>query len=393
MSRCPASTGRYYCLVTTVPFASPTMPRADVRRSVPTVLLVHPTGGKGGGMMRVADYLRGAASTGETAFSFLTSDVRGDGPLPATLPVFVSQAVRLNTLARAGGVQLVHLFAGDRLSLVRKCAIACIARRAGLPVLLHLHAYALASTIAGWPRRLRVFVARTFAHADGVVVLGPSAADDVVRLFGVDPSRLWIVPNGVAALPKAPDFDLRDRSTVVFVGNLSERKGVGTLIRAMSDRRIRERDLRLVLLGGGDLPAYRRLARTVGVNDRTEFRGWQSRDAVSQAMSQAGSLVLASTHEALPLAVLEGLAFGVPCITTAVGELPSYVRDGDAVRYVEPGNAEALATTLCTLHDEPEGARRLAESGRATFERHFRLEPFVTGMHAVYRTILARARP
>lgn len=64
----------------------------------PLVLWMQPTGSKGGGMMRVADNLRGAEALGRPGPGFETLDVRGDGLLPGTPLVFARQAVRLHTL-------------------------------------------------------------------------------------------------------------------------------------------------------------------------------------------------------------------------------------------------------------------------------------------------------
>jgi len=363
--------------------------RSGMKGARPTVLLVRPTGGKGGGMMRVADYLQGARHARGPEVSFETLDVRGDGALPGTPFVFAREAARMHAMIRQGRIQLVHLFVGDRLSLLRKCAVARLARRAGVPVLLHLHAYDLSGAMARWPRALGRFVSRTFTDAEGVVVLGPTAANDVTRLFGVAPSRLRIIANGVDAPAARPSSEARRSNRIVFCGNLSERKGVGLLLGAFARPELREADVRLVLAGGGDLPHYAALARRLGVQDRVDFVGWQERDAVSTLLAECRALVLPSNSEALPLAVLEALGHGIPCITTPVGELPTYTAGTQAVRYVPPADPSALAKAIAEVAADDAIATRLSEAGRALFERHFAIGPFVEAMHEAYASILS----
>jgi glycosyltransferase involved in cell wall biosynthesis len=341
-------------------------------------------------MMRAADYLRGAERRDRRRIAFETLDVRGDGPLPGTSIVFVREALRMRAMIEQGRVQLVHLFVGDRLSLLRKCALARLAQRAGVPVLLHLHAYDLEDELRRWPGTLRRFAARTFACAEAVAVLGPQAAKVVIEQMGVEPSRLRVIANGVAAPAAVPSTTARRSKRILFCGNLSERKGVGLLLRAFAQHPVRESDTSLVLAGGGDLAHYSALARALGVHDRVTFLGWQERDAVSTLLTECRALVLPSNSEALPLAVLEALGYGTPCITTPVGELPHYTQGTDAVRFVHPGASTALAEAISEVSTDDALAARLSANGRSVFERHFTLNRYVDAMHDAYESILNR---
>lgn len=216
----------------------------------------------------------------------------------------------------------MHLFVGDRLSLLRKCAIARLARRAGVPVLMHLDAYDLGGAMRRWPQALCRYVARTFSAAEGVVVMGPQAADDVTRLLGVAQSRLRIIANGVAAPAIRPATEARRSNRSLFCRNLSERKGVGSLLHAFAQPEVRSTDASLVFAGGGDLPHYEALARSLGLQDRVSFIGWQQRDEVSTLLAECRALVLPSNSEALPLAVLEALGHGTPASPRRWGNCP-----------------------------------------------------------------------
>lgn len=362
-----------------------------VTPSVPTpvtVLLVRPTGSKGGGMMRVADYLESAPGVNERGLRFLTCDVRGDVPLAVTPLTFLRQAVRMRALARSGRIDLVHLFVGDGLSALRKSLFARIALKQGLPLVLHLHAGDLPGTLASIPQFLRRFIASTFSRAHAVVTLGPAAADLVVARFGVDPSRVFVVPNGVKAPADTAGRAARRSDRILFCGNLSEDKGVSVLLRAFASESLRRQDARLLLAGGGDVPRYRRVAEALGVADRVEFLGWQERDSIGRLMLECRALVLPSAREALPLVVLEAFGHGLPCIATPLGELPHYAKDTDAVSWVEPGDTAGLAAAIQELLGNDRLATQRSLAGRALHERHFTMARFVDGLCDAYAAAL-----
>jgi glycosyltransferase involved in cell wall biosynthesis len=353
----------------------------------PRVLLVRPTGSKGGGMMRVADYL--LAHADGTGVDFATLDARGDGPVLFTPLVFARESARMHRMIRQGRIQLVHVFVGDRLSLLRKCAVARIALTAGAPVVLHLHAYALGEFLECLPGFVGDFVARVFRDSASIVVLGPAAAQEVATRFCVEPARIRIVANGVDAPSIRPTADARSTRRFLFCGNASERKGVGLLLGAFAAPAVQATGATLVLVGGGDLPRYKELARSLGIGDRVEFAGWQDRPTVSRLMSSCRALVLPSYYEALPLAVLEALGHGLPCIATPVGELSAYTDRVAAIRYVAPGDLEGLAAAVQAIATDDALASRYSDEGRKLFERFFSVSSFNASVHEVYRSVLS----
>jgi glycosyltransferase involved in cell wall biosynthesis len=90
-----------------------------------------------------------------------------------------------------------------------------------------------------------------------------------------------------------------------------------------------------------------------------EFRGFV-RD-VPAFLRELDLFCLPSRREALPLALLEAMAAGLPCVATDVGDIRAAV--GDAVLLVPPEDDRALAAALDSLLGDPE--RRVALGRRA----------------------------
>jgi glycosyltransferase involved in cell wall biosynthesis len=82
-----------------------------------------------------------------------------------------------------------------------------------------------------------------------------------------------------------------------------------------------------------------------------------------------------SSFEGLPVFLLESLARGIPCVATAVGDVPELLRDGGGVLVERPGDLDALQAGVEALLD-PERRRREGIAGRRTVEERFGLGPY-----------------
>ncbi len=366
--------------------------QAAMRREI---LVACPWTPAGGGMYKVADYLiraQGRPEPGDAAAASLSEppallrplDTRSGGSAFASLGVL---ALALGRLARGrmqGRVAGVHVNMAERLSLVRKSAVIVACRVLGLPVVLHLHA---AQLHRGWPRfpaPVRALVRWVFSLPAACIVLGRQSADFVSGPLRVPADRVIVVNNGVPAPAQSRQRRARDGLQLLFVGNLSERKGVHDLLQAMAQAPLSALPVTLTLAGGGDLAHWQTFAERLGLGDRVRFTGWMESEGLGGLMAQADALVLPSYDEGLPLAILEALAQGLPVVCTPVGEIADHLDEGRHALFVPPGDPRALARTLARLLLEPRLRERLALEGRALWQREFSMERFFARIAAVH---------
>lgn len=342
----------------------------------------------GGGMFKVADYLVHAQAQGNTAAGarLLPLDTRGAGSAAASLVVLAGALARLAWGRLRGEVAGVHVNVAERLSLVRKSVLIATCRALGLPVVLHLHAAQLHRAWPGLPGPVRSLVRWVFSLPQCCIVLGQASARFMSQELGVPRERIKVVVNGVPA-PTLPRNLRSDGLNLLFVGNLSARKGVPELLRAMNLPSLAKLPVTLTLAGGGSLEPWRAMAKELGVARRVRFEGWTDAPRLAQLMAQADALVLPSRDEGLPLAILEALAQGVPVVCTPVGEIPhQLVGDTHAV-FVPPGDAHALAIGLARVLGDARLRETLSRNGHELWRRRFSLRPFffeVAAVHARY---------
>ncbi len=135
-----------------------------------------------------------------------------------------------------------------------------------------------------------------------------------------------------------------------------------------------------LLVGGGPLDADvdREIARDRPAN-------LTRRPMVDDATPLYDALdlcLMTSDFEGLPVFLLDGLARGLPCVATAVGDIPLLLDDGGGRTVERPGDVDGLATAVRSLLD-PETRRVEGERGRRTVETRFNLDRYVAAYEEV----------
>jgi glycosyltransferase involved in cell wall biosynthesis len=194
------------------------------------------------------------------------------------------------------------------------------------------------------------------------------------------------VPAAAARAALGLDGDGAGSLVVGTVGNFTAKKDQATLVRAVG----RVPGARLVLVGSGPLEHdLRALVAHDGLAERVTFAG--SRGDVADLLPAFDVFALSSRYEGLPIALLEAMAAGRPCVATRVGGIPEVVTDGVDGVLVPPEDPDALADALSALAADPD---RRAALGSAAVTRagDFRLDAAVERIAAVYDRVTGRAR-
>lgn len=351
------------------------------------IYVAAPDGEAGGGMGRVKDYILRCPRDEEGRYvlaPLITRDMRGAA---YSLFLLFGAMGAIAAGALRGRVALLHVNMGDRGSVVRKGLLLLVGRLFGVKTMLHLHAVELDRLFAKAGPVGRWLIRRPFVHATTVVVLGERFRDWVVEQVGVDPRKVEILYNGVdtGGQPDPSAASGAGPRTILFLGNMIERKGLSDLIAALAEIPAAAPAWRAVVAGGGEAAPYRTQAEALGIGDRIAFAGWVDQAGVREHLAEATMLVLPSYDEGLPLVILEALAMAVPVICTPVGVIGEVLDDGSTALFVPVGDRAALAARMTTLLSDPELHDRLSEAGHDLFRRRFSLKAFQTALLDIYR--------
>ncbi len=192
-------------------------------------------------------------------------------------------------------------------------------------------------------------------------------ADFLRRELRVPASRLRMVHNGVAIPPvRRPVSRVRVFATA---GSFAPSKATTSLVEAFQSVAANRADMRLRMIGDGvDRQRCAELSRAS--RGQVEFTGY--RIDIDAQLRQADAFVLPSLNENLPLALLQAMALGLPCIATDVGGI-SEVLDAGCGMLVPPGNPQALRAAMEQLVASPRLAASLGAAARHRVEGAFSL--------------------
>lgn len=160
-----------------------------------------------------------------------------------------------------------------------------------------------------------------------------------------------IIPNGVpaAALQASSEhveaYGLAPRKYFLQVSRIVPEKRQLDLIAAYVAAQ--PCDWRLVLVGGIDATSYTRAVTAAASAAGVVLTGYLRGVALQQLYSHAGAFVLPSSHEGLPIALLEALSFGLPVLASDIPANLEVALDGSS--YFALGNVGALAQSLRTI--------------------------------------------
>lgn len=167
---------------------------------------------------------------------------------------------------------------------------------------------------------------------------------------------------------------------IAYSGELSEAKGVHTLLRAFAGIADEFPGLRLRISGKASPAAYRdglsELAKGLGVMNRLDFLGMVAYEELPRFLQGADVLVVPHargefSQAAFPTKLGEYLASGTATIATRVGEMERYVCDGVNLYLVPPDDPAAMADRLRHVLRNREEASVVGGRGRESARRHF----------------------
>jgi len=154
---------------------------------------------------------------------------------------------------------------------------------------------------------------------------------------------------------------------VLYVGRLHPLKGIDVLIKAFHDAVESSIDLKLMVIGPGDLKPYKELAQRLGVDKDVLFMGFVDEETKIDAIDGSLAVVVPSVCdyvEVYPMIISEAWARGKPVVATRVGGIPYRVKHMVNGLLVPPKEPKALAEAIIMLAENKELATRLGVEGR-----------------------------
>jgi glycosyltransferase involved in cell wall biosynthesis len=172
-----------------------------------------------------------------------------------------------------------------------------------------------------------------------------------------------------------PSRDPHAPFTLLYSGRIVREKGIFEAVTAVSLLSSKQIENRLWVMGweehgSGMIDALVRHADALGVRDRVEILGYQHGVDLLDRYALADACVIPTYWESFPRSAHEAMVLGLPLVSTNIGGMPYYVRDGETALLVEPRDAVGLASAVERLARDDAFRARVASSGREWARQH-----------------------
>jgi len=188
-------------------------------------------------------------------------------------------------------------------------------------------------------------------------VIAPVSAElkEIMRALGTPEHKLDLPRFGVDTDMFRPAETARNDDLTVrllYVGALIPKKGLQTLLEAMTDPAFQDVQLRVVGAGYYS-PELKTMCNNAGLGERTCWTGSLPPAEVAEIMRGSDVLCLPSFTEGSPNVIKEAMASALPVLSTRVGGIPDLVDHGKTGLLFEPGNVAELRECLKVLVSDP----------------------------------------
>jgi glycosyltransferase involved in cell wall biosynthesis len=208
---------------------------------------------------------------------------------------------------------------------------------------------------------------------------------------GVPPEKIEVIPNAVR-LPAQSKSDYRlDRESalkIVALGRLHPKKGFGVLVEAISLLRRNGVDCLCTIAGEGpERVLIQSQIEREGLTEKVRLAGWT--DNVADFLAGGDIFALPSFQEDFPLAVLDGMASGMPIVASAIDGPKDFLEDGKTALLVPPDEPQALARAIEQLRRDADLRERLGRAARAAAVQRYGFSAIGTRLSVALGNVLA----
>lgn len=220
----------------------------------------------------------------------------------------------------------------------------------------------------------RAYIRLTAKRAAGILSVSDSTAQDMVRLLGMDRSKIAVTPLGVDERffeTINPDHSILesygiDKEYFLYVGTIEPRKNLVRLIKAYSCLSSEAKDkYRLVICGqkGWMYNEVLELIQTDGLEDHIRFTGFVKDEDLPAIYRGAKLFLYVSLYEGFGIPLIEAMARGVPCITSDLSSMKEIA--GEACLKINPYEENEIKNAIIELLKNEELYDSLKEKGMA----------------------------
>lgn len=229
-----------------------------------------------------------------------------------------------------------------------------------------------------------------FVKLNAYIGVSRELTSRAIKLLRLSHEKCSYIPNGVEVKPysRKPSYS---NHTVIQVANIHARKNHKTAIKAAAILRKQISDLNWLCLGSTHsskryIRELNKMIKRLAMDNTIQFLGAQSN--VLEWLQKASVGVLTSHKEALPIALLEYMAEGLPVVVTSAGEMGNIVEAAKCGFVIEHDDPDALAGYLNKILTSPKLAAQLGKNGWQYVNDHHSVNIQIDKITNIYQSLI-----
>ncbi|RNF39515.1 glycosyltransferase family 4 protein [Planococcus salinus] len=276
-----------------------------------------------------------------------------------------------------------------KLGLLRDCVIIRICKSVGRgKAVTHLHGNNLGPTIEATSGFLNKFIRNTLKKVDVGIVLGEKLAGNYKGLV----DRVEVVSNGIpeSFIRKGEINRKREKEpvSILYLSNLMAEKGYIELVKATTLLVKEGHNIKLNLVGGiqneAEFLRVKEFIKENEVEENIEYHGLKQGEAKKQVFLEADLMALPTKYkvEGQPMSIIEGMAAGLPIISSDRGIIAELIQDCGVL--IEP-TVEDIKSAIQRLAENDEERLRLGEMSRNIYEEFYTEDKYTDSLISIFQ--------
>ena len=220
--------------------------------------------------------------------------------------------------------------------------------------------------------------------------------EEIANTLGIPNDKMDVIANGVDPSKFDLPFDTEEfrkwfarpeEKIIFFVGRMVPEKGVQVLIQSIPEILPQYKDVKFVIVGGGDRTHLVKLAEELGVSDRVNFTGYVDDETLVKIYRVADVAVYPSLYEPFGIVALEAMVAKVPVVVTDVGGLREVVDHGINGLTIWADNPDSLAWAILQILKNPYSAKQMTENAYRKVTEQFNWDKIAGETLDVYERV------
>jgi L-malate glycosyltransferase len=259
---------------------------------------------------------------------------------------------------------------------------AMLKKKLNVPLITTIHGSDLFPLKSDLFKKLQYF---SLSHADIITVNSEATKRELLSRFPNLNKKVRLIPMGVDTSHFRPrdikkPLTLKENKIILFVGRLSDQKGLQYLIQAMPS--ILKRDPKAKLLVIGDGPYKQDLEQCIfstGVGNAVQLLGALTQEEIAYYHNICDVFVLPALSnetgtEALGLSLLEAMSSGCAVVGTKVGGIPTIIEDKKNGILVDEKNPEQLSKAIVGILPNKKKSSSLGKNASQFVKKNYSWE-------------------